>query len=180
MNRHLKLRFALLSAILLLVTATLGSDCRPPRAWVDRHEPKEEYDARIGLLYELTENLSRRDRAGLRAIGYGESRFAKYVALDCLVIPDDAGGNCSGGNARSYFQLEISACPDLFERPKGEGTEANLRVAVKCALQRWQYAQRVCATIEGAFAKYGGRECHATTESTAFKAYWFGRFGGAG
>jgi hypothetical protein len=168
----------IVAALVFAPLVALASDCRPPRAWVDRNEPAEEYDARIDKLFELTASLHRVDRAGLRAISYGESRWAKYVLFDCTWRPDDAGGNCSGGQARSYFQLEISACPELFERPKGDGTEETLRVATKCALQRWQYARRACPTIEGAFAKYGGRECSDTTESTAFKAYWFGRFGG--
>lgn len=175
---NLTLRIFLTIALLWIAPAAMASDCRPPRAWVDRHEPTEEYDARISKLYELTASLHRVDRAGLRAISYGESRWAKYVLFDCTWRPDDAGGNCSGGKARSYFQLEISACPELFERPKGDGTDETLRVALKCALQRWQYARRVCPTIEGAFAKYGGRDCSETTESTAFKAHWFARFGG--
>ena len=179
MLRSIKLRFALLSALCFALLAFVPPDCRPPRAWVDRHEPQAAYDRRIDDLYRVVAGLSRDERAGLLAIAYGESRFAKHVLHDCVATPPGAG-NCSGGHARSYFQLERSACPELFERPKGDGAPETLQIAADCALKRWRYARGVCPELEGAFAKYGGRDCGHLTKSTAFKAYWYGRFFDAG
>ena len=103
----------------------------------------------------------------LLALGWLESRFARYVGVDrCLDGPPDA--RCDPDEvtgiprAKGHFQAHRAACPQLWTLPGGS-VEWH-RYAARCASGRLTGAYLRCrarapSPLAGAFAGYRGADC---------------------
>lgn len=165
--------FALLCAQLL----TAGTDspmCKFPVAWVDRDEPAAERERRLAVIWDAVRAFPDQERRAVLALGYGESKWAKYVRDDCSWKPKDAAGTCDTGSSKSYWQTQRVVCPRLWELPVG--SDEAVRVAAQCAREHWVWALGRChGNVEQSFSAYAGRRCDQTTPSTREKLDWFRR-----
>lgn len=132
----------------------------PPSVW-DEDEPPNDREARLDFAAHLIATASRdyRDAAALLTLWWFESRGALYVWRGCRPeeIPEGAP-DCSGGNARSPWQLEEVACHEGWELPRG--SDEALYEFARCARARWRGALTACGSVHGAFARYAtGSEC---------------------
>lgn len=105
--------------------------------------------------------------AALLALGWHESRFARYVGEGrCHEGPP--GARCDPNRhgvrqARTYWQLHRVACPAAWALP--EGSAAELQVAARCAAGLLIGAEHRCrhrtpyGLLAGAFSGYRGIAC---------------------
>ncbi len=99
--------------------------------------------------------------AALLTVAEAETRLAKYVGEDrCLDGP--RGAQCDRGRdglprARSYWQLQRSACAPLWELPPGD--ERATYVAAQCAARLLRWGRQYCGSWAGSLSVYGGRRC---------------------
>lgn len=130
-----------------------------PVPWVERGaETPEQRADRFRPAAELMSAYSLEEVAAASAILWHESRGALYVWHSCEWIPEGATGRCAGGRAKTGFQLEISACPDVFGEP--DGSERQLAIAVDCAMGLLRYWREECGSVEGMFSGYAtGNRC---------------------
>lgn len=106
--------------------------------------------------------------AGLVAVGYAESGWARYVAEGCYQVPRGAP-NCDGGRALGYWQLHRTTCPAAFSVPPW--TRASLREQVACSARLWDGQSRRCLERGGGFGcVWADRSWSAERWATIFGA----------
>jgi hypothetical protein len=165
-----------------LATVALGAladvpHCRAmlaklPVAHVDRDEPADERAARLDVIEDALEGMSRREQALVLATWFGESKLAKYVRDDCSWRPEGSVGHCDHGTSKSYGQLKIEVCPELWDEPSG--SDAAVRAAAKCTVRQLRYGMRRCnGDVRGAIEVYAGQSCSFTRKSIEEKLRWF-------
>lgn len=102
------------------------------------------------------------DAAILLALGWHESRFARYVGRGCRDIPEGAS-DCDGGRARSYWQAWRVTCRSAWRLPRG--SEAATLAFAACALRRFHGSAKRCRGRHpagywaGAFSGYRSVDC---------------------
>jgi hypothetical protein len=132
-----------------------------PASWAERdiESPLQRAERMANVAEVLDTYTIRANRAAAIAIADGESKFAAYTENVCTEIPKGAA-NCDLGKARSYWQLQEGACPELWK--VNTDSEA-VKIAAYCAVKQWNYAMRICkGNVVHAFAKYGGAGCRDT------------------
>jgi len=137
-----------------------------PRSKWDAEEPTDEREARLDFLAVTIATASRdeSDAAALLTILWFESRGARYVQAGCRSEDIPIGApNCSGGRARSPWQLERVACQEGWALPRG--SDAALLAFATCARRRWRGALTRCegkhagGRLAGSFAGYRSVDC---------------------
>jgi hypothetical protein len=128
----------------LSVEAILGAMMALPTWYQDAAEPPEE---RRALLYLVAESIAeaagddRQIAAALIAVGYHESRFARYV-VEGRCMDGPPGARCDNGRARGVFQLWQVACSSAYQHPAG--SLASMRAEARCAANLWRGARGRC------------------------------------
>lgn len=116
----------------------------------------------VALAIELaTEDTT--EQAALIALGFHESRFARYV-VDGHCSDGPAGTRCDNGRARHPWQVHRSACPSAWAL--AEDDPRALERSAACAVRLLRGARGRCrgqhqaGDWAGAFSSYGrGASC---------------------
>lgn len=130
-------------------------------------EPRpEQPDERLARLRVVSEAVSALEldatwTAAVLAVGWHESRFARYVQEGrCADGP--AGARCDQGLARGTWQVHRQACPRAWAERSGSAGE--VREGARCAARllraaKWRCAGRAPGEWWGAFSGYAGAAC---------------------
>lgn len=105
---------------------------------------------------------SRAEVAALVALGFHESRYARYV-VDGRCSDGPIGARCDNGRARTPWQVWRVACPVAWTHP--DGSQESLDAAARCAAGLLRGGRGRCrgrhpaGDLAGAFSAYRGASC---------------------